>query len=125
MNLLSSVDADLKTYQLFIELSQPVSITIGLLGRFTFPAGRYIYTGSAKRGLEARIRRHLSSKKKKHWHIDYLLAHKNTQITEVKRFSEPECLINQQISGDIIVPGFGASDCKKRCGSHLKYLHTL
>lgn len=115
----------LKTYQLFIEVSRPVIVTVGRLGRYRFPAGLYAYTGSARRGLEARIRRHLASNKKKHWHIDYLLAHENAQIIEVRRFPEAECSINQQINGDIIVPGFGASDCKDHCGSHLKYLATL
>lgn len=117
--------SQLKTYQLFIEVDQPVTITVGRLGRFRFPAGCYVYTGSARRGLEARIRRHLASNKNNHWHIDYLLAHANARIVEVKRFTGRECTINQQINGDIVVPGFGASDCKEHCGSHLKYLTTL
>jgi len=33
-----------------------------------------------------------------------------------------ECLLNQRASGEIIVPGFGASDCRAHCGSHLRYL---
>jgi Uri superfamily endonuclease len=43
-----------------IRIARSKTITIGRLGRFRFPAGLYTYTGSAKRNLEARIRRHLS-----------------------------------------------------------------
>jgi Uri superfamily endonuclease len=48
-------------------------IPIGKLGTFYFPAGFYIYVGSALNGLDARITRHLSKNKKKRWHIDYFL----------------------------------------------------
>lgn len=43
------------SYQLTIELKQTVTIIIGKLGKFEFPAGRYIYTGSAKRNMEAAL----------------------------------------------------------------------
>jgi len=46
-------EAGFISYQLHIELSQPCSITIGKLGEFNFPAGYYIYTGSARRHIEA------------------------------------------------------------------------
>ncbi|HQR50429.1 MAG TPA: hypothetical protein PKW44_02185 [Methylophilaceae bacterium] len=47
------------SYQLAIMLDQPARLTVGRLGVFDFPAGRYVYTGSARRSLEARIARHL------------------------------------------------------------------
>ena len=43
------------SYQLLIEVSEPLRLTIGQLGEFDFPAGRYVYTGTAKRNLEARV----------------------------------------------------------------------
>ena len=92
------------------------------MGRFEFPAGDYVYTGSALRNLEARIRRHQSSVKKMHWHIDYLLAAPGVRVREVLRHGECECQINQRVVGAIPVPGFGASDCKAGCVSHLKRL---
>lgn len=113
------------TYQLIIELDRSAWITVGALGRFRFPAGSYIYTGSARRAMEARIRRHLSARKKCRWHIDYLLAHPAARIDQVKRFRAAECRKNQQTNGQIVVPGFGASDCRQGCGSHLKYLRPL
>lgn len=115
-------DAALCTYQLHIELAQDVAIQVGRLGRFRFPAGCYRYTGSARRNLVARVRRHLSNDKKLRWHIDYLLMAKGARITHVSLSAETECDCNGQVAGRIIVPGFGASDCRASCGSHLKYL---
>ncbi|MGD9786771.1 MAG: DUF123 domain-containing protein [Sulfuricellaceae bacterium] len=112
----------LQTYQLHFELDAPATVTVGRFGSFLFPAGRYVYTGSAKRNLEARIRRHLSQEKKLKWHIDYLLAAPGIHMIEVKRFSQEECARNQETDGEVIVPGFGASDCRSGCGSHLKFL---
>ncbi len=114
-----SVEAH-RTYQLLIEVSRTVSVSIGRLGRFEFPAGDYVYTGSALRNFEARVRRHQSVVKKMHWHIDYLLAAPGVCVREVLRRTEGECTVNQQVSGAIQVPGFGASDCRAGCVSHLK-----
>ena len=116
------VIAPLITYQLHILVTRPVTIQVGRLGRFNFPAGQYIYTGSAKRNLEARIQRHLSKHKKLRWHIDYLLTHRDVQMVQVQRSAKAECAWNQKTNGEIIAPGFGASDCRHGCGSHLKYL---
>lgn len=110
------------TYQLQIILSAPCSIRVGRLGTFDFPAGRYAYTGSARRNLEARIARHLRADKKLRWHIDYLLASPQTSVTGVARFAAAECAVNQHTEGATLVPGFGASDCRAGCGSHLKFL---
>ena len=62
------------TYPLMVGLVHPAEVRVGALGRFRFPAGHYVYTGSALRGIESGIQRHLSARKKRHWHIDYLLA---------------------------------------------------
>jgi len=86
----------MKSYQLHIHLSEATAIKIGKLGVFLFPQGSYIYTGSAKKT--------------------------NVKITRVNLFDEDECLLNQRTSGQILIPRFGASDCKHDCESHLKYL---
>lgn len=111
-----------RTYQLLIEVTAAISVQVGRLGCFVFPAGNYVYTGSALRNFEARIRRHQSTVKKMHWHIDYLLAAPGVCVRDVLRHEEAECAINQRIAGEIIVPGFGASDCRAGCTSHLKRL---
>lgn len=110
------------TYQLHIHLKKEQCITVGKLGKFTFKPGEYIYTGSARKNIHARVKRHLQSTKRLRWHIDYLLANKYAEIITVKYFEQSECEINQSINGEIPVKGFGASDCKAGCISHLKYI---
>jgi Uri superfamily endonuclease len=110
------------TYQLQIELARPLRCAIGRLGTFDLPAGRYVYTGSAKRALEARIARHLRQDKTLRWHIDYLLAAPGVRVVEVRRLRGRECALNRAVGGRIPVTGFGASDCRAGCGAHLKYL---
>lgn len=111
-----------RTYQLLIRVSRRVTVTVGRFGTFDFPAGWYVYTGSAVRNIEARVRRHLSAHKTLRWHIDYLLAQPGVAVRDVLYFVEPECALNQRQTGEIPVPGFGASDCRAGCGSHLKRL---
>ena len=112
-------------YQLHISLSDMETIEVGRLGRFSFPKGKYIYTGSAKRGLNARIDRHKRSGKNLHWHIDYLLEAMSAKITSVDIFEfqdGSECALNQSVNGQHIVNGFGSSDCRNGCKSHLVYI---
>jgi Uri superfamily endonuclease len=109
-----------RTYQLAIDIARAVRVTVGRLGRYAFPAGRYLYTGSALRGIEARVRRHRSRTKRLHWHIDYLLAAPGVVISGVSTFDAAECAVNQRTPGAIVVAGFGSSDCVCGCGSHLK-----
>lgn len=113
------------TYQLHIQLCHELKVTVGRLGRFSFPSGHYVYTGSAKRNITARLHRHLAVEKKLRWHIDYLLAPESCKITSIELSQLDECIINQSLTGDILVPGFGASDCRAGCHSHLKYLGQL
>ena len=108
------------TYCLLIELAGDANIKIGALGRIYFRRGKYVYVGSALNGLEGRIRRHLTRKKKKHWHIDYFLANKNAMLRRVyanasgKRL---ECSVARKVAGQgTRIKGFGCSDCG--CESH-------
>ncbi len=110
------------SYQLFIDVQQAVRCAIGRFGTFEFPAGRYVYTGSARRGLEARIARHLRQEKALRWHIDYLLAAPGVTIERTLRSARDECVLNRAAGGLVVVPGFGASDCKAGCGAHLRFL---
>ena len=110
------------TYQLEIMLKTPTRLTIGRLGVFDFPEVRYVYTGSALRNIDARIARHLRSEKKLKWHIDYLLASPAASIIKVMQLTLSECQVNQRTQGEILIAGFGSSDCRKHFVSHLKYL---
>lgn len=113
-------DRPAQTYQLVIRVARPVRVAVGRLGRFAFPAGDYVYTGSAKRNLEARIARHLRQEKALRWHIDYLLTAPGVSVIEVRRSCQEECALNQAVAGEIAAAGFGASDCRRGCRSHLK-----
>jgi Uri superfamily endonuclease len=113
---------DFTTYQLLIDVMTPLRIPVGALGICDFPAGRYVYTGSARRNFEARIARHLRREKALRWHIDYLLTAPGVRLREVRRSRRAECELNQHTGGEVLVPHFGASDCRAECGSHLRYL---
>ena len=110
------------SYQLVIEVPAPVRCTVGRLGTLEFPAGSYVYTGSARRALEARLARHARREKTLRWHIDYLLAAEGVELFCIGRSARRECALNRSVGGEVVVPGFGASDCRKDCGSHLRYL---
>jgi Uri superfamily endonuclease len=111
-------------YQLLIRLPESTHIQIGKRGRFRFPKGYYVYTGSAKNSLEGRVRRHLRKEKKRFWHIDYLLDHAWVKaVFSFTRERKDECWLSLQTSATpgakVIVPKFGSSDC--RCPSHLAF----
>lgn len=114
-------------YQLLIRLHRRQRISVGKLGEFDFPAGYYVYTGSAMGGIEARVARHLRSSKRMRWHIDYLLE-RGTILRYASRVSSTrqECAANAavlDISGAAVVArGFGSSDCG--CAAHLVYFES-
>ena len=110
-------------YILKIKFEKEKNIKIGALGEKTFAPGYYFYTGTAQRNLEARIKRHYSSDKNFHWHIDYFLAEAELEKDFVFKLpGAGECFLAQILKengGKTPVSGFGASDCS--CGSHLIY----
>jgi len=117
-------------YTLIIFLSNGTSFNVGRLGFQSFPRGYYSYTGSAlgvgATSLSHRILRHLRKGKRSFWHIDFLLAQEAAVVVSVvaaPTTSKMECHINSYIKercqARVPVPGFGASDCGKKCGSHL------
>ena len=118
--------ADSGRYCLIIRLDRRVQLKVGRLGPVEFRPGIYVYTGSAAGGLRARVARHQRKHKRKHWHIDHLLASQHASITTlilVTDMKMSECEINQRVmrlaGGNI--PAFGSSDCPSGCGSHLAY----
>ena len=113
---------DAGTYALVIFLKERLHLQIGRLGTYEFPPGFYIYVGSALRGLNSRLKRHLSSEKSLHWHIDYLLLHARIiQIWYSLSNDKLECTWNAIVAGlsgaTPFIPGFGSSDCQ--CRTHL------
>jgi Uri superfamily endonuclease len=113
------------SYQLEILVARSLHLQIGRFGEHGFPAGRYVYTGSARRNFEARIARHLRKEKTLRWHIDWLLAAPDVTVTKVRRSTRDECQLNRSAGGTVVVPGFGASDCRAGCGSHLRFFDSF
>ena len=119
-------------YTLIIFVPKEATLTIGQLGQQRFPMGFYTYTGSAlgkgSSNLKHRIARHLRKEKRRFWHIDYLLADQNVSVEAVvaaETSKDMECSLNSHLKNmkdaEVPVNGFGASDCRKNCGTHLLY----
>lgn len=117
------------TYSLLLALEAPIKLEVGSLGRIQFESPFYMYFGSAfgPGGLEARIRHHLRSVRRTHWHIDYL-----RQVARVvgvwysidsARFECDWANAAAALRGASPVTRFGSSDC--RCQSHLVELNRL
>jgi Uri superfamily endonuclease len=111
-------------------LDKSVSLAVGRLGRFTFPAGYYVYAGSARGpgGLSARLARHRRRGKRLHWHVDYLLARARlVEAWTVVSDRRLECAWARAVmalpGAQVPVPRFGASDC--RCPAHLVFFPRL
>jgi sugar fermentation stimulation protein A len=100
-------------------------IQAGKLKQTEFEPGIYLYIGSARNGLLGRIARHLRSKTKIFWHIDYFLQKARIEEIWVRNGYFDECQILSEVKNSIknsCFPSkkFGSTDC--RCPSHLIYL---
>lgn len=114
-------------YHLVIHLAKRTTLRVGRLGQFAFPAGYYVYTGSAMGGLEARLARHRRRRKTLHWHIDYLLRRAElVDVVVIPSERSIECERNLRVlrmeGAEVVAPGFGSSDC--RCSAHLAWFRT-
>lgn len=121
------------TYVLALRLGAGRCLSVGCLGRYWFPAGWYLYVGSARGpgGLCARLERHrrrLGPGKRAHWHVD-VLREQGTWGGAWARPTEErlECAwaraLGRLPDARIVAPGFGASDCG--CAAHLFHLAAL
>jgi Uri superfamily endonuclease len=97
------------------------TIAVGSLGPVEFMRGWYAYVGSARRGRQARVARHMRVAKPLRWHADYLFT--RYPATRWALYDGPldECRLLErliQVAGAARGPaGFGAGDC--RCAGHL------
>lgn len=112
------------SYVLLMSLASPQRLAVGALGTFRFPAGIYLYCGSAlgSGGLRARVGRHLRTCKSSHWHIDCLASLARLREVWIREDSHRlECLWAAAFASSgrcgSPSPRFGASDC--RCRAHL------
>ncbi len=108
-------------YLLAISVNENIELNVGALGNMFFEKGIYAYVGSAQSSLEKRIERHLRKRKKKFWHIDYLLSNEFVEVEEVfykEAERSEECNIARKLGErNIPMKGFGCSGC--HCRSHL------
>ncbi len=113
-------------YLLFIGLDAPFRPEDGRFAGALFPAGRYLYAGSAAGpgGVRARAGRHLRANGKRRWHVDWL-THEADLLLAMGLEGANECALVAALerTGRFRhpLPGFGASDCR-RCRSHLLLL---
>ena len=117
------------SYALRLRLTAAIHLQVGRLGEFDFPAGDYVYLGSANGpgGIRARLLHHLRPVTRPHWHLDWLRMY--TFLAAGWYSTMPgrlECVWSQAIHAlpgvRVPVPGFGASDCRSGCPAHLMLL---
>ncbi|MGB9675817.1 MAG: DUF123 domain-containing protein [Candidatus Bathyarchaeales archaeon] len=108
-------------YILVIKIDRNISLDVGALGKINFEKGIYAYVGSAQKGLIERVTRHIRKRKRKFWHIDYLLSNRHANATKVfyrKGGKTCECKIAGRLCAiGSTIKRFGSSDCS--CESHL------
>jgi sugar fermentation stimulation protein A len=116
-------EADSGNYLVMLEIPRPCDAETGALGTLHYEAGWYVYAGSARKNLSARIKRHLRrTRKKPHWHIDYLSPHAGQiKAYPIYSYRNLECRLAAALEklGGRGIARFGSSDC--RCKSHLFY----
>ena len=118
--ILTAENHDSGDYLFITQLSEDADIVIGSKGLMHFPKGYYVYTGSAKKNLAARLARHSRKRKNLHWHIDYLRQEADVIAALPIRTSqdlEHELAKAVDAASQWRIDGFGCTDC--HCPSHL------
>jgi len=111
---------DRGSYLLVLYLRRRRNLSIGRIGKISFPRGYYIYVGSAMKGLERRMERHRHARKRPHWHIDSLRAVAEfCSVLAIRSSVRLECNIARALEGIVQweIPCFGSTDCG--CVTHL------
>ena len=109
-------------YVLVITVSKDIEVEVGALGKIDFKKGSYAYVGSAQKGLENRVSRHLTGVRHRNfWHVDYLLDNDFAKVAKVfykVADKSVECKIAEKLKKKgVPMANFGCSDCT--CESHL------
>ena len=120
-------------YVLALCLNAPHTLCIGRLGELDFPAGLYLYAGSARGagGLPARLARHrrrLGWNKRLRWHVDYLRERADWggawgRVTDERLECDWAAALYRLAGAQVVAPGFGSSDC--HCPAHLVQVAAL
>lgn len=114
------------SYLLVLALLRNQTRSIGRLGLFTLRRGVYAYCGSAlgPGGIRGRLAHHLRAGDSRRWHIDSLLPFARlVALAFAPGDSSQECRWSRQLgrlpNASFPVAGFGSSDCRRKCPSHL------
>jgi Uri superfamily endonuclease len=110
-----------RLYVVLTFVPRRTTVPVGALGPIELERGWYAYVGSAARGRQARVARHLATGKPLRWHADYLFAAFPARRAWLVDGAAGEC----ELAGALAtLPGaarlprrFGAGDC--RCAGHL------
>ena len=119
-SILERENHDGGVYLFVLQLENGQEIETGRLGPVAYHGGYYVYVGSAKRNLAARLARHCRLRKQMHWHIDYLRDKASVVAAIPVRTTED---LEHQLASSVhriapsCVPHFGCTDCD--CESHL------
>jgi Uri superfamily endonuclease len=112
------------TYAVLLRLERASRVQVGRLGTFDFPAGWYVYLGSARGagGLKARVRHHWQATARPRWHMDYLRGvAQPVQVAWKLGRARRECQWSSRVSewegAGWVAYKFGSSDCD--CPTHL------
>jgi sugar fermentation stimulation protein A len=119
-DLLEREAVDAGVYIIIMRLEKGRNIAVGSLGAVHFKRGYYLYVGSARKNLQARMDRHRRQGKKLFWHIDHLRAETSfCAAVPVRGTVVAECELAAAVAAvsSWQTPGFGCSDCA--CASHL------
>ncbi len=117
------------SYPLIINLGKRKRIRLGRLGKVSLPPRDVsLYRKRHGRPRSSLAASSQKNKQKEPWHIDYLLRCPEARVSQVLiRLSATwqECRLNQRIASlpgaEVIIRGFGASDCCSGCPRHLFY----
>ena len=98
------------------------TIVVGALGPITLARGWHAYVGSARRGRDARVARHMRADKPLRWHADYLFTRYPATRSWLVDTPLSECELAARLRRSATnaadgVARFGASDCG--CPGHL------
>ncbi|MFX0205473.1 MAG: DUF123 domain-containing protein [Candidatus Hodarchaeota archaeon] len=121
-------------YVLALNVCYSISIKTSRFIWLLYP-GLYFYFGSARgktsTSLEKRIVRHYTNQKKIFWHIDHLTSHPNSKILNTYYSTSPKMTECQTLKEFVqkfqyinVIPHFGSSDCKSKCGGHLLFISS-
>ncbi len=119
-NVIEREAKDHGSYILVFHLREDKTIPVGKKGNIFFEKGFYLYVGSGKKNLQARLNRHIRKSKKIFWHVDYFSKQcEPIANLPVRTADDIECKIAVSLRGVYGegIEAFGSSDCS--CHSHL------